>query len=150
MKKTILLSLLLMAMLITHAQTSEDSVKNVVNQLFTGMKNGDASMIRGSFSDSAILQTIANTREGKVVIRNQPMVGFAESVAKLPKGAADERIKFETVKVDGAMAIAWTPYQFYYNGTFSHCGVNMFQLVRLDGQWKINFLIDTRRKENCQ
>jgi hypothetical protein len=78
------------------------------------------------------------------------MVAFAESVAKLPKGAADERIKFETVKVDGAMAIAWTPYQFYYNGNFSHCGVNMFQLIRMDGQWKINFLIDTRRKENCQ
>jgi hypothetical protein len=150
MKKTILLSVLLMAMLITHAQTAEDSVKNVVNQLFTGMKNGDASLIRASFSDSAILQTIANTREGRVVVRNQPMVAFAESVAKLPKGAADERIKFETVKVDGAMAIAWTPYQFYYNGNFSHCGVNMFQLVRLEGQWKINFLIDTRRKDNCQ
>jgi hypothetical protein len=150
MKKTILLSVLLMAIRTVHAQTAEDSVKNVVNQLFTGMKTGDANLIRASFSDSAILQTIANTREGRVVVRNQQMAAFAESVAKLPKGAADERIKFETVKVDGAMAIAWTPYQFYYNGNFSHCGVNMFQLVRLDGQWKINFLIDTRRKENCQ
>lgn len=150
MKKTILLSSLLLVMLSIQAQTAEDSVKSVVNQLFTGMKHADATLIRSSFSDSAILQTIARTREGRVVVRNQPMTSFVESVAKLPKGAADERIQFETVKVDGPMAIAWTPYQFFYNGSFSHCGVNMFQLVRLEGQWRINFLIDTRRKDNCE
>lgn len=133
-----------------QAQTTEDSVKAAVNQLFTGMKNADAAQIQSSFSDSAILQTIARTKEGRVVVRNQPLASFVESVAKLPKGAADERIQFETVKVDGPMAIAWTPYQFYYNGHFSHCGVNMFQLVRLEGQWRINFLIDTRRKDNCE
>jgi len=47
------------------------------------------------------------------------------------------------------MATVWAPYKFYYKGTFSHCGVDMFQLVRMKGGWKIVYLIDTRRKEPC-
>ncbi|MFT2543406.1 hypothetical protein ACMWP9_36050, partial [Escherichia coli] len=67
----------------------------------------------------------------------------------IPKNMADERIVFDVVKIDADLAIVWTPYQFYRNGTFSHCGVNSFQLVRLNGRWKIQYLIDTRRKTGC-
>lgn len=130
----------------TAGKSAEDSVKAVVNAMFTGMKNGDTALLRSCFDDAAILQTIARNKEGKTIVRNDQVSEFVSQVAKLPKGAADERIQFETVKIDGAMAIAWTPYQFYYNGQYSHQGVNMFQLVNYDGTWKIHFLIDTRRK----
>jgi len=61
----------------------------------------------------------------------------------------NERITFEIVKVDADLASVWTPYQFYYKDKFSHCGVNSFQLVRLQGIWKIQYLVDTRRKTDC-
>jgi hypothetical protein len=48
------------------------------------------------------------------------------------------------------MAAAWTPYRFYRNGEFSHCGVNSFQLVKMAEGWKIVYIIDTRRKEPCE
>ena len=133
-----------------YAQSTEDSVKAAVNKLFEGMKNSDASLVSDSFSDSAILQTIGRNKEGQVIIRNEQIKNFAEFVAKQKKGAADERISFETIKIDGPLAIAWTPYKFYYEGKFSHCGVNSFQLVRINGKWKIQYLIDTRRKEGCE
>ncbi len=132
------------------AQTAEDSVKATINNLFAGMKNADAAAIKNSFADSAILQTIARTKEGTLFIRNESVAAFAQSISKLPKDAADEQISFETIKIDGPLAIAWTPYKFYFNGQFSHCGVNSFQLVRLNGQWKIQYLIDTRRKQGCE
>jgi hypothetical protein len=113
------------------------------------MRNVDVSMVTGSFADSAILQTIVD-RGGKVSIRNEPLSGFAGTITQQERGWLDERIQFETIRIDGAMAIAWTPYKFYYKGKFSHCGVNSFQLVRINGAWKINFLIDTRRKEGCE
>ena len=131
------------------AQTTEDSVKAVINKLFEGMKNSDGSLIKDAFADSAILQTIGN-REGKAVIRTDEVRGFVESIGKLAKGDADERIQFETIKIDGPLAIVWTPYKFYYKGQFSHCGVNSFQLVRLNGGWKIQYLIDTRRRTGCE
>ncbi len=133
-----------------QAQSAEDSVKTTINLLFEGMKNSDVSVLKKAFSDSAIMQTIGRNKEGKTIIRNETVNGFAEAISKIQKGAADERIQFETIKIDGPLAIVWTPYKFYYEGKFSHCGVNSFQLVRINGEWKIQYLIDTRRKEGCE
>ena len=80
---------------------------------------------------------------------NDEVAGFVKQISNIPKGVADERIVFGVVKVDGPLAIVWAPYQFFRNGVFSHCGVNSFQLVRLRNEWKIQYLIDTRRKGNC-
>lgn len=131
------------------AQTAEDSVKTVINTMFSGMKNGNAGLFKSAFSDSAILQTISRNKEGKMIVRSDDISEFAAFVGTLKKDSADERIQFETVKIDGPLAIVWTPYNFYHNGKFSHCGVNSFQLVKFDGVWKIQYLIDTRRRTGC-
>lgn len=57
----------------------------------------------------------------------------------------DERLLHYNIQVDGNMANAWTPYEFWFNDAFSHCGVNSFQLFKNGDQWKIIYLIDTRR-----
>jgi hypothetical protein len=146
----ILLTTVIFTYSLSIAQTTtEDSVKATVNRLFEGMKNSDNSVIREVFADSAILQTIARTKEGQTIIRTDAVSDFATQLGKMPKGAADERITFESVKIDGPLATVWTPYKFYYNGNFSHCGVNSFQLVRINGKWKIQYLIDTRRRQGC-
>ncbi len=131
------------------AQSTEDSVKAIIQQLFKAMKSSDVTLLKDCFSDSAILQTIAQTKEGKPFIKNVLVDDFVQQIAKIEQGAADERITFETIKVDGPLAIVWTPYQFYWKGQFSHCGVNSFQLVKINQHWKIQYLIDTRRKVNC-
>lgn len=129
---------------------AEDSVKAVVNNLFTGMRNADPVLLRSAFSDSAILQTITRNKEGKMVVATENLNEFADFVSHLKKDSADEIIQFEAIKIDGPLAIVWTPYNFYHNGKFSHCGVNSFQLVRFDGIWKIQYLIDTRRRTGCK
>ncbi|HEX6193288.1 MAG TPA: nuclear transport factor 2 family protein [Chitinophagaceae bacterium] len=135
---------------IASAQTTEDSVKAAVNKLFIGMKTSNAAMIKSSFGDSAVLQTISRNKEGSIIIRNETIEAFANVVASMPKDAADERIVFESIRIDGPLASVWTPYNFYFEGKFSHCGVNSFQLVKLNGEWKIQYLIDTRRKQGCK
>jgi len=147
MKKIILSVLIISAALITHAQSAEDSVKTVINNLFTAMKTSDAVLLKSVFADTAVLQTI-ETR-GSTKVKTDAVAGFVESISKLPAGAADEQITFDIIKIDGALASVWTPYKFYFNGKFSHCGVNSFQLVRFNGEWKIQYLIDTRRRTNC-
>ena len=149
MHKTLLVFPGVLLSLNVFSQGPVDSVKLVINKMFTAMKTGDSVMLTQCFADSAILQTVAKNKEGKVSVRNEVISEFVKQIAKLPKGDADERITFDIVKVDADLAIAWTPYQFYYKGKFSHCGVNSFQLVRINGQWKIQYLIDTRRKDNC-
>jgi hypothetical protein len=149
--KTLFLSLtVLFATVNINAQSTEDSVKTTINNLFAAMKNADQSLFKTVFSDNAILQTITRDKEGKTIVTSESVQEFGDFIGKVKKDSADERISFETIKIDGPLAIAWTPYNFYFNGKFSHCGVNSFQLVRLNGEWKIQYIIDTRRRAGCK
>ena len=145
----ILLTATIFISTITKAQSPEDSVKAVVNQLFTAMKGANAAMLKETFADSAVRQTMRRKQDGTFFVQDEKISDFVEQIGKAKKDSLDERITFETVKIDGPLAIAWTPYKFYYAGNFSHCGVNSFQLVRINGRWKIQFLIDTRRRQGC-
>jgi hypothetical protein len=134
---------------VVYGQTAEDSVRSVINNMFTGMKTADPVLLKSCFADSMVFQTISRDREGKLVVKNEAPADFISFIGKETAGNADERITFDVVKVDGPLAIAWTPYYFYYKGQFSHCGVNSFQLVRFGDGWKIQYIIDTRRRQGC-
>lgn len=147
MKNIFLLAFLIVcASFQTHAQNSDADIRKVITTLFDGMRNADSAAVAGVFSSDCTMQTIATDKAGKVLVKTEQVSRFVSSIAKQKPGVIDEQIVFETIKIDGPLAIVWTPYRFIYNGNFSHSGVNMFCLVNLDGQWKIQYLIDTRRK----
>ena len=151
MKYAFLFRLLLGCSFASQAQTTEDSIKLSINKLFDGMKASDAAMIKAAFADSAILQSVGIDRKtGNLHIENEAVNDFADFVGKQPKGAADERITYDVIRIDGQLAIVWAPYKFYFNGVFSHCGVDSFQLIKIGNDWKIQYLIDTRRRNNCE
>jgi len=129
-----------------QAQDAEVQIKQVINSFFDGMRNADSAAVALVFSSESIMQTIATDKSGKTIVRPEAVSDFTSFVGKQAKGAADEQIVFETIKVDGPLAFVWTPYRFIYNGKYSHSGVNVFCLVKQEGQWKIQYLIDTRRK----
>ncbi|HVG41568.1 MAG TPA: nuclear transport factor 2 family protein [Chitinophagaceae bacterium] len=131
------------------SQENNDKVKEPILHFFEGMKKGDSMLLKSSLAPSAILQTIAKTKEGNTVVRTENIAAFITAVTKPHEGVYDERIKFDLIKVDSDLAMVWTPYQFFVSDNFSHCGVNSFQLVKLNGEWKIQYIIDTRRKDNC-
>jgi hypothetical protein len=130
-----------------QAQTAEDSVKATVNRLFEGMKNADTTLLKSAFTNEPILQTIATNKKKQVYVKTDKFNDFVKFIGEQKTGEADERIEFGTIRIDGPLAMVWTPYQFYYKGKFRHCGVNSFQLVKLEDGWKIQYLIDTRRKD---
>jgi hypothetical protein len=150
MKRILIILTALFYSAILFAQSPEDSVKAVINQLFTAMKETDAAKLRDAFADSAVLQTIRRKPDGTFYVHNDKVSAFAEQIGKSKKDSLDERIEFASIRIDGPLASVWTPYKFYYAGNFSHCGVNSFQLVRINGRWKIQFLIDTRRRQGCE
>ncbi|MGI9580468.1 nuclear transport factor 2 family protein [Chryseobacterium sp. RRHN12] len=126
-------------------QQNKDIEKPVRN-LFLGMKNADPELVKSAFTENAVLQTI--TKDGTV--KSDSVQDFIASVSKFPKGDLDERIIIEAVHTDGNLASVFTPYSFYLKGKLSHCGANSFQLVKQNNEWKIQYIIDTRRKDNCK
>jgi hypothetical protein len=147
--KTVLAVLTLLFGTCSFAQNDDAAIKQTINSLFDGMRRSDTAMIRSAFAPQGILQTVLKKRDGKVIIQSEPLDSFIAFIGKPHKEVYDERITFEVLKVDGDLAIAWTPYKFYVDEKFSHCGVDSYQLVKLNGEWKIHYLIDTRRKQEC-
>lgn len=129
----------------TYCFGQNQEIEQPVRNLFTAMKNADAELLKSVFSETAVLQTI--TKDG---VKNQDINDFINSVSKMEKNDLDERIIIEAIHTDGNLASVFTPYSFYFKGKFSHCGANSFQLVKQNGEWKIQYLIDTRRKDNCK
>ncbi|MFH4968950.1 nuclear transport factor 2 family protein [Gaetbulibacter sp. M240] len=134
-----------------NAQTGEEVVvKRTIDTFFDGFHKGDTSIVASVMYKKAVLQTIVKTKEGQTLLRDEGLNGLLDAIANRPEDQKwDERLLDYDIKIDGLMANAWTPYEFWFNDAFSHCGVNSFQLMKSETGWKIIYLIDTRRKTGC-
>jgi hypothetical protein len=151
MKNKIVLIVILFSMwsVPVFCQSEEAAVKAVIQSLFDGMREKNPEQIAATFSENAMMQTIETT-DGIGEVKAGSVTDFVKGIASMPDGTMiDERITDYQIEVDGPMATVWTPYQFFRNEKFSHCGVNSFQLVKTVAGWKIVYIIDTRRKDNC-
>ena len=149
MKKIALSFIFFLFAISGFSQTQEQEVQQVIQSLFDGMREKNIDKIAGAFSEEALMQTVVANPEGSE-IRANSVQDFLNRISQTPaETTLDERIMAYEIKIDGTLASAWTPYEFYANDTFSHCGVNSFQLVKKSEGWKIVYIIDTRRKEDC-
>jgi hypothetical protein len=150
MKKLLIVLIMLTAFDRAFAQTADhDAIKKTVNTLFDAMRKNDTVLLRSTFADGMMLQTIMSKKDGNTQLGTEHPEDFIKALAKPHKDAYDERITFADIKIDGPLASVWTPYKFYIGDKFSHCGVNVFQLMKGTGGWKIIYIVDTRRKDNC-
>jgi hypothetical protein len=131
----------------TAAET--EAVKQTIQSFFEGMRKGDSTLVRRALAPGAVFHSLSN-RNGQTQLRPENPADFVKAVGTPHQEVWDERITFDKVLIDANLASVWTPYEFYLGSTFSHCGYNSFQLVKLADGWKIAHVIDTRRKEKCK
>ncbi|TFF40941.1 nuclear transport factor 2 family protein [Mucilaginibacter psychrotolerans] len=150
MKKLFLLAILIsLSSTKAFCQTDKDDIKKAINTMFDAMRKGDSTLLKSVFADGMVLQGLDTKADGTIVLMNEKPEGFLKAVGTPHKEVYDERITYGDIKVDGALASVWTPYKFYRGAAFSHCGINFFQLMKTPNGWKIIYIVDTRRKDNC-
>lgn len=129
------------------AQTRENEVREVVNRFFEGMNKGDTVLLKSACMGNLMLQTCKTDSTGAVrAVKTDSFAEFVSLIGAPRKNEIEERITFGKVLVEESLASVWAPYTFYLNGDVSHTGTNSFQLVRTSDGWKIQYIIDTRRK----
>ena len=135
----------------TEAVDEKQKIKKVVETFFEGFHKQDSTIIKSTIADHVVLQTTGRNPEGKTLFRNEEFSKFLKSIVSIPDSINfQEKLTSFSIQVDRTMANAWVGYEFWLNGNFSHCGINSFQMVNFDGEWKIIYLIDTRGKEGCK
>jgi hypothetical protein len=144
---------LLVTSVAAHAQKASPEtaeVQKTINTFFDGMRRGDSTMVRRTLAPAAVFHSISSKAGQAPALQLENINGFLKAVGTPHPKVWDERITFDKVLIDAYLASVWTPYEFYIGDTFSHCGYNSFQLVKLADGWKIAHIIDTRRKEKCK
>jgi len=131
-------------------QTSTDAIKQTINAMIAAMRKGDSALLKSVLSKDMELQSVATDKMGKVSLTTTSANDLLTSIGTPHSAVYDERIVFGGIKIDGALASAWAPYKFYLGDTFSHCGVNFFQLAKTQDGWKIIHIGYSVRTDNCK
>ncbi len=129
-------------------QDPKKAVRNTINQLFDGMREGDSTKVRSTFADVAVIGR-PRSENGVTTFDFRSIDRFVAAVGRPHDAVWDERIGAVVIHTDGHLASAWMEYAFYLGVELHHCGVNSMQLVRLGSSWKIVTLLDTNRGLKC-
>lgn len=150
--KNIFLLMILFTGLSTFAQESaeEAEAKKVVTDFFEAFHKQDSTALRNLAHESVKMQSVGANKEGKTEVSSLAYGNFLKSIASIPSTTKfEEKLHSFDITVNGPLAHVITPYSFLVNDNLSHCGVNSFTLVKEENDWKIVYLIDTRKKEGC-
>jgi hypothetical protein len=118
-----------------------------VQRFFDSMATRDVALA-GSVLASDGRFFAVRQEKGETIVRG---TGTKEYLERLPAGKERllERMWKPEVKVHGAIATLWAPYDFYRDGKFSHCGIDAFDLVKTKAGWQIAGAVYTVERENC-
>ncbi len=132
------------------AQKPDDRAQVIaaVQSFFDSMEKADAELAKKILMADARFFSAAE-RDGKVTVRPSTGDAFVASFSNPNRGRSLERMWEPEVRVQGAIAQVWTRYDFHANGTFSHCGIDAFSLVKTDEGWKIASAMWTIERTGC-
>jgi hypothetical protein len=119
-----------------------------VNTFFDAMAESDVTLARSVMVDDGILYGYIESVDGLRLVR----VSIGEFLAgwENREDSLLERIWDVQVLTHDRLAVVWTPYDFFLNGEFHHCGVNSFNLIRSDAGWKITGVTYSMETATCE
>ena len=104
----------------------------VADSALAAITRGDAIALTDLMVPEAVMYP-TSTKDGVTTYRVRTREG--RRTASL-NGVVERGFK-PTAMVNGGVAMVWMPYDLYVNGAWSHCGADVFTLVKADGKWRI-------------
>lgn len=149
--KRLVLAAFIICCSVTAAQNrqelEEELIKEKVDQFFRALEKQDTVLLKKLWFQEGQVWTIDNTTQA----RTHSMRFFKEDLKRFdPKIVLQERALSYEIKVHNGMAMAWIPYEFHVNGKFSHCGVDIFSLLKKDQDWKFISASYTVEEKDCK
>lgn len=117
----------------------------------------DRFMLAISINDAAALAEVRIEGGSTIVSRpnaaepTAPLVTrrvFTPSASSKPTNNR-ERYWDPVVHVRGGIAVVWTPYEFWIDGKTSHCGIDVFDMMKEKGVWRIANAMWTVEPDAC-
>lgn len=129
------------------AQGEQKEVMHVVQQFFQAMEKNDSVAFRNVFLPDAYNYYVRKNQDS-VSTGSRPALDFKFNKDRIIK----ERFRDKTVEIQVSMNIAmvWGTYDLWVNDKFSHCGTDVFTLLKTEDGWKISSLSFSIEKDTCE
>jgi len=132
-----------------HAgEADKRAVLVTVDQLFGALASKDRAALLGAVVPEGRATSAGADPAGRASVTSVDWTTFADRLAGMTDRLS-ERLIDPHVHVEGDIAMIWSRYEFERNGAFSHCGIDHFDLVRIEGRWRVLNLTWTRQTEGC-
>ena len=146
-----ILTIFILTSVVNAQNNTKHNVKKTIETFFEGLHKGDSTLVSSTLHSTVKIQTTFTNKNGEKVLvtdnKDKLLIGIAN---KKSEHTYLEKLLSWNINIDGNLASVWTPYEFYLNEKFSHCGANSFQLFNNNGKWEIIYLVDMRRKNDCR
>jgi len=150
--KNIRLALLLCGPFCFTAAIADDAIDrvavvNMVQTFFDAMTDRDVDVMRTLLTTDGIFYGYRETADGLQITRSAH-AAFVAGIGER-NNTLIERFWDPQILLHDRMAIVWTPYDFYVDGEFSHCGIDNFNFLKTDQGWKITGIVFSMEPDNC-
>ena len=146
----IALALLSVSVLARTAQEEGDdkaAVVATVQKFFDTMASRDVEGARRVLMPEGRMFSVRE-QNGQPATRASAVEDYLKNLGER-KQENRERMWNPEVRIHGGIASLWTPYDFWADGKFSHCGVDIFDLVKAPDGWKIASVTYTIERTGC-
>jgi hypothetical protein len=123
-------------------------VLDTANQLLGRLTGKDAATMAALTLPQGAVTVIAPGADGRPVVHHFTWPDFFAHLPK-DKPVVEEQLRDPLVRIDGDVAMVWSRYDLTVDGKFLHCGTDHFDLIRVDGRWRILNVTSNQRKEDC-
>ena len=125
------------------------AVLAAVDGLFAAMLARDGAAVTEQVEPQGLVTAISPAADGTSSIATFSWADFAARLPRAP-GPIRERMFDPEVRIRGDLAMVWSRYDLSIGDTFSHCGTDLFELVRRDGRWRLLHASFTRETSGCE
>ena len=133
----------------TSTSEEREAILAIVQKFFDTMAAADVEGNRAVLTPEARFYALQEKPGGPTTVRSSSTEEWLKQLAT-GKRKVRERMWDPEVRVHGGIAVVWTPYDFWIDGKFSHCGVDAFNLVKTPEGWKLSGGTYTVERTGCQ
>ncbi len=123
------------------------AVLAAVQSLFGAIHSADRAALEDIMLPEANANVMLATEDGWR-LQSRSRTGLGDMISK-PGPPLREQIYNPTVLIEGPLAVVWAKYSFAVGDKLSHCGIDVFDLVKTNGTWKIGNAMWTIEPDGC-
>ena len=150
--KILILLILIAISMESFAQQKQDQEKKEilkkVQQFFDALETQDTVLFKSIILRDG--QTWAISEKETTV--KYSMSQFRDRLKRFinPAHVIQERMLGAEIKIQKRIAMAWVPYSLDISGKFSHCGIDIFTMLKTSEGWKIATAAYTVEPDGCE